>query len=122
MTISALLTKFAPFLSSALEPVLGGVFHKYGTVAKTAVRSAITRSDNGLNELVAVYRRYDENHPLVQTAVSEAQSLLTLAGFNAPDADALATHIRAAIHDVASAFVPLDDTANAPAQPEHSAA
>ncbi|GBQ08917.1 hypothetical protein [Saccharibacter floricola] len=108
MTFSNVLTKVAPLLSSILEPAFGGLFHKYGAVAETAVRSAITKSDNGLNALVAVYRHYDETHPLVQTAISEAQSLLKMAGLNAPDADGLAMHIRAAIHDLASAFVSLE--------------
>lgn len=100
--------KIAPYISTVLEPVLGGVFHKYGTVAATAVRSAITQTDNGLNNLVQVYERWDEQHPLVQTAIAEARELLRLAGLNAPDAAGLATHVRAAIHDLASAFVPLE--------------
>lgn len=103
-----LFTKIAPYISTVLEPVLGGVFHKYGTVAQTAVRSAITKTDNGLNHLVEVYQRWDESHPLVQTAIAEARELLRLAGLNAPDAAGLATHVRAAIHDLASAFVPLE--------------
>ncbi len=102
------LAKLVPLLSTVLEPVLGSVFHKYGTVAQTAVRSAVTKTDDGLASLVAVYQRWDESHPLVQTAVAEARELLRLAGLNAPDAAGLATHVRAAIHDLASAFVPLE--------------
>ncbi|MXV35822.1 MULTISPECIES: hypothetical protein [unclassified Saccharibacter] len=110
MSLKTVLLSSAPYLSRVLEPVLGGALHKYGQVATTAVRSAITKTDNGLEELVAVYRRYDASHPLVQTAIAEAQSLIQLAGLEAPDAEGLATHIRAAIHDLASAFVPLDGT------------
>ncbi|MCX8666401.1 hypothetical protein J3T99_02010 [Acetobacteraceae bacterium B3987] len=101
--------KLAPLFSSVLESILGGIFQKYGTVAQTAVRSAITKTDGGLTNLVAVYQRWDEAHPLVQTAIAEARELLRMAGLNAPDAAGLATHVRAAIHDLASAFVPLDE-------------
>lgn len=108
-TKSGWLAKLLPLFSSAVEPLLGGVLHRYGQVAQTAVRSAVTRTDDGLNHLVAVYRKYDAAHPLVQTAIAEAQNLLRLTGLKAPSADELGSHIRAAIHDVASAFVTLDE-------------
>lgn len=110
------IVKLAPFFSTVLEPFLGGVLHKYGQVAQTAVRSAVTKTDDGLDHLVAVYRRYDAAHPLVQTAIAEAQNLLRLSGLKTPSAEELGSHIRAAIHDVASAFVTLDETKAAAAQ------
>lgn len=113
------LVKLAPLFSSVLEPFLGGVLHRYGQVAQTAVRSAVTRTDDGLSHLVAVYRRYDASHPLVQTAIAEAQNLLRLSGLKAPSADELGSHIRAAIHDVASAFVTLDEPQKQVPQPQH---
>lgn len=107
---SGWLVKLAPFLTSVLEPILGGVLTKYGTAATTAVRSAITKTDNGLAGLVGVYRKWDANHPLVQTALAEAASLIKLTGLKVPDPEALESHVRAAIHDLASAFVTLDET------------
>ena len=99
------LQKAQPFFTSIIEPVLGGVISKYGSVANTAVRSAITKTDNGLHHLVSVYQKWDAAHPLVQTALSEAAVLIRLTGLKVPDADALETHVRAAIHDLASAVV-----------------
>ncbi|MXV43926.1 hypothetical protein GS501_02515 [Saccharibacter sp. 17.LH.SD] len=117
--------KFAPALTTLVDYVLGGTLQKYGEVAQTAVRSAVTKTDNGLDELVAIYRKYDASHPLVQMAVTEAQNLLRIAGLKVPEAEDLASHIRAAIHDVASVFVTLDgpsvvdstSTAQAPQTP-----
>jgi len=98
-------------LALATPYVTGLVANKgaaYQKIANQAVRSAVTASDNGVDKLVSSFTKFEEENPLVQTAVTEFTTLAKAAGFNVPTIDAVQSHIKSAIYDLATALVPAD--------------
>ncbi|MBS0995832.1 hypothetical protein [Gluconobacter cerinus] len=112
-------------LALATPYVTGLVANKgaaYQKIANQAVRSAVTASDNGVDKLVSSFTKFEAENPLVQTAVTEFTTLAKAAGFNVPTIDAVQSHIKSAIYDLATALVPADQLTDMTAVPAPAAA
>jgi len=100
-TFTSLLALATPFVTS----MLSGKGAAYQKIANQAVRSAVTATDGGIDKLVSSFTTFEEKEPLVQTAISEFATLAKAAGFAVPTLDAVQSHIKSAIYDLATAFV-----------------
>ncbi|MFT9448412.1 hypothetical protein [Gluconobacter japonicus] len=116
-TLTSVLALATPYLTGFLTNK-GAAYQK---IAAQAVRSAVTASDNGIDKLVASFTKFETENPLVQTAVTEFATLATAAGFNVPTLDAVQSHIKSAIYDLATALVPADQLTVATAVPAPAA-
>lgn len=107
-SLLALATPALALLTPILSGMLSGKGARYQHVAQNAVRSAVTTTDNGLDHLITVFKNFEASNPLVQTAVSEFRTLATAAGITVPELDAVVSHLKCAIYDLATALVPAD--------------
>lgn len=103
--VSSVLAMATPFVTGLLANK-GAAYQK---IANQAVRSAVTSTDGGIDKLVATFKTFESEQPLVQTAVTEFVTLAKAAGFNVPSLDAVQSHIKSAIYDLATAFVSEDE-------------
>ncbi|UMM63794.1 hypothetical protein [Aristophania vespae] len=94
-----------PLLTKLIEPAIIGLLSKYNTAAQVALRAALNKSDKSADQLLQLYRSYETSHPLVKDAMDETTRLLKIAGITMPRAELVETHMKAAIHDVASVFL-----------------
>ncbi|WP_429956199.1 hypothetical protein ACQW08_06285 [Gluconobacter japonicus] len=102
--VSSALAMATPFVTGLLANK-GAAYQK---IANQAVRSAVTSTDNGIDKMVSSFTKFEAENPLVQTAVTEFVTLAKAAGFNVPTLDAVQSHIKSAIYDLATALVPAD--------------
>ncbi|KXV50585.1 hypothetical protein AD945_01745 [Gluconobacter albidus] len=116
-TLTSMLAMATPFVTS----MLSGKGAAYQKIASQAVRSAVTATDNGVDKLVTSFKTFEASEPLVQTAISEFVTLAKAAGFSVPELDAVQSHIKSAIYDLATAFIPADQV-TAPAVSSGTAA
>lgn len=98
---NSLVSSLLPVIEMFMECKLGC----YAEAASSAVAASVTQADNGLEELQDIYHAYDRQHPLVQNAFYETIILLRAIGINQPDEQAVETSVKAAIHDMAFAFI-----------------
>ncbi|GAN89899.1 hypothetical protein Gbfr_009_024 [Gluconobacter frateurii M-2] len=103
--VASALAMATPFVTGLLANK-GAAYQK---IANQAVRSAVTSTDGGIDKLVATFKTFESEQPLVQTAVTEFVTLAKAAGFNVPSLDAVQSHIKSAIYDLATAFVSEDE-------------
>lgn len=104
-TVTSMLALATPFVTS----LLSGKGAAYQKIANQAVRSAVTATDGGIDKLVSSFTTFEAKEPLVQTAISEFSTLAKAAGFTVPTLDAVQSHIKSAIYDLATALVPAAD-------------
>lgn len=74
------------------------------TAARTAVKSLVTELDNGVDLLRSAFDKFETANPLVATGITLATTLATSQGLHLPTEDAIVTHVKAAIADIAAAF------------------
>ena len=104
-TVTSMLALATPFVTS----LLSGKGAAYQKIANQAVRSAVTATDGGIDKLVSSFTTFEAKEPLVQTAISEFSTLAKAAGFTVPTLDAVQSHIKSAIYDLATALIPAAD-------------
>lgn len=102
--IGAALALATPILTN----LVSGKGARYQKVAENAIRAAVTATDGGLDHLVSSFREFEAANPLVQAAVTEFDTLAKAAGITVPSLDAVQSHIKSAIYDLATTLVPLD--------------
>ncbi|GBR09461.1 hypothetical protein [Gluconobacter frateurii] len=105
-SIGALIT---PVIASAIS----GKGARYQKIANQAVRSAVTATNGGIDHLVTSFKTFESENPLVQTAISEFATLAVAAGVSVPSLDAVQSHLKSAIYDLATTLVPLDQLTDA---------
>ncbi|GAN97158.1 hypothetical protein Geu3261_0144_030 [Komagataeibacter europaeus NBRC 3261] len=89
----------------------------YETAAQTAVKAAVTKVDNGVDELQSAFNKWEDSNPLVKEAITGATDLLRALGIQVPDENAVVTHVKAAVADLAGIFVPQTTTTPATTTP-----
>lgn len=109
-TLTSVLALATPYVTGLLTNK-GAAYQK---IANQAVRSAVTSTDGGIDKMVSSFTKFEAENPLVQTAVTEFVTLAKAAGFNVPTLDAVQSHIKSAIYDLATAIVPADQLTVAP--------
>lgn len=107
-TLMALIGPALAVATPVISGLISGKGARYQHVAQNAIRSAVTTTDNGLDHLITVFKSFEASNPLVQTAVSEFRTLATAAGITVPELDAVVSHLKCAIYDLATALVPAD--------------
>gem|GEM_PF-3595317 len=90
----------------ALSAVVSGKATKYQDIAQTAVRSAITKIDGGIDQLAESYNKFRDDNPVYVEAQNEFLGLAKDAGIVIPDLAIVQTHLKAAIFDLATGFFP----------------
>ncbi|MCW4589363.1 hypothetical protein NO263_02005 [Gluconacetobacter entanii] len=84
----------------------------YETAAQTAVKAAVTKVDDGIGWLQAAFNQWEDSNPLAKEAITGATDLLKALGIQVPDENAVVTHVKAAVADLAGIFVPQTTTAS----------
>ena len=93
-------------LNSVIPAIAGSKLATYSSVAQAAVKSAVTTVDGGIDKLQAAFDKFENGNPIVASAVSEFTTLAKSLGVELPTEDAIVTHLKAAVADLAGIFVP----------------
>ncbi|NHO33312.1 hypothetical protein [Acetobacter fallax] len=115
VSVSGILSSIFPVLNAIIPGVAGGKLSTYSTIAQTAIKSAVTTIDGGISNLQAAYDKFETSNPLVQMSVSEFVTLAKSLGVALPTEDAVITHLKAAVADLAGILVPVSDATSATA-------
>lgn len=89
----------------------GSLLANYQTAAQTAVKAAVTKVDNGIDQLQSAFDKWEDSNPLAKEAITDTTALLKALGIQLPDESAVVTHVKAAVADLAGIFVPQATTA-----------
>lgn len=108
-------------LNSVIPAIAGSKLATYSSVAQAAVKSAVTTVDGGIDKLQSAFDKFENGNPIVASAVSEFTTLAKSLGVELPTEDAIVTHLKAAVADLAGIFVPQINTP-VPAATEATAA
>lgn len=104
------LSTFLPGLFGVLGSIgstaLGGKLAVYETAAQTAVKAAVTKADNGIDDLQSAFAKFETANPLVQEALTGTTTILSGLGIKLPSEELVVTHVKAAIADLSGIFVP----------------
>ncbi|OUI89899.1 hypothetical protein HK19_13525 [Acetobacter persici] len=118
-TSSMKLASFLPSLFGLLGNVgsaaLGDKMAAYNTAAQTAVKAAVTKVDDGVDHLQAVFTKWEASNPVAQEAIDGTIGLLRDLGIAVPKEDVVVTHVKAAIADLTGIFVPVTSVDAVPA-------
>jgi len=110
MNWKSLLSSLSSTILAVAQPLLGSIIAgkatKYQDIAHTAVRSAITKIDGGIDQLAESYNRFRDDNPVYVEAQNEFLGLAKDAGIVIPDLAVVQTHLKAAIFDLATGFFP----------------
>ncbi|WP_122050373.1 hypothetical protein [Asaia bogorensis] len=110
MNWKSLLSSLSSTILSVAQPLLGSIIAgkatKYQDIAQTAVRSAITKIDGGIDQLAESYNKFRDDNPVYVEAQNEFLGLAKDAGIVIPDLAVVQTHLKAAIFDLATGFFP----------------
>ncbi|WP_336947373.1 hypothetical protein [Asaia sp. HN010] len=90
----------------ALSAVVSGKATKYQDIAQTAVKSAVTKIDGGIDQLAESYNKFRDDNPVFVEAQNEFLALAKEAGIVIPDLAVVQTHLKGAIFDLASGLFP----------------
>lgn len=106
----ALLLSFISPLFSVLNAIVpsiaGSKLATSASIAQTAVKSAVTAIDSGVDHLQAAFANFETRNPVVAASVTEFVTLSKSLGVALPTQDAIVTHVKAAVADLAGILVP----------------
>ncbi|OUJ17072.1 hypothetical protein [Acetobacter sp. DsW_063] len=108
--LATVLATVYPILNAILPSVAGSKLQTYQTIAQTAVKAAVTSIDGGIDNLTAAYAKFESDNPVFAAAVVEFRTLATALGVSVPTEDAVVTHLKAAVADLAGILVPVSST------------
>lgn len=104
-----------PGLFGALATVGGeaanGKIAALNSAAQTAVKAAVTKTDNGIDKLVAAYNKFEASNEIATEAVNGTIGILKGLGLTVPSVDVVQIHVKAAIADLAGILVPVSASA-----------
>ncbi|RUT27382.1 hypothetical protein C0V97_01025 [Asaia sp. W19] len=110
MNWKSLLSSLSSTILSVAQPLLGSIIAgkatKYQDIAQTAVKSAVTKIDGGIDQLAESYNTFREDNPVFVEAQDEFLALAKNAGIVIPDLAVVQTHLKEAIFDLASGLFP----------------
>ncbi|WP_406586787.1 hypothetical protein [Asaia lannensis] len=104
--LSSLSSTILSLAQPALSAVVSGRATKYQDIAQTAVKSAVTKIDGGIDQLAESYDKFREDNPVFVEAQNEFLALAKEAGIVIPDLAVVQTHLKGAIFDLASGLFP----------------
>lgn len=106
----ALLLSFISPLFSVLNAIVpsiaGSKLATSASIAQTAVKSAVTAIDGGVDHLQAAFANFESRNPVVAASVTEFVILSESLGVALPTQDAIVTHVKAAVADLAGILAP----------------
>lgn len=110
MNWKSLLSSLSSTILSIAQPLLGSIVAgkatKYQDIAQTAVKSAVTKIDGGIDQLAESYNKFRDDNPVFVEAQDEFLALAKNAGIVIPDLTVVQTHLKEAIFDLASGLFP----------------
>ncbi|MCE2566185.1 hypothetical protein [Komagataeibacter sp. FNDCF1] len=110
---SAILPGLFSVLGNIGSAAAGNKLATYNAAAVTAVKSAVTKVDGGVDHLQAAFTKWEDANPVAQEAIKGTVSLLRGLGVTVPDLDVVTTHVKAAVADLSGILVPQDTPAQA---------
>lgn len=103
-----------PSIFGALSAIGGvaanGKIAAVNSAAQTAVKSAVTTVDGGIDKLVAAYTKFETDNEVVAEAITGTAGLLRGLGLTVPSVSTIEIHVKAAIADLAGILVPVTST------------
>lgn len=108
---SAILPGLFSVLGNIGSAAAGNKLATYNAAAVTAVKSAVTKVDGGVDHLQAAFTKWEDANPVAQEAIAGTVSLLRGLGVTVPDLDVVTTHVKAAVADLSGILVPQDTPA-----------
>lgn len=107
-SFKTLISPLLALAASAGAAAVSGKAAAFETLAQTAVKSAVTKVDGGVDKLAAAFTTYAADNEIVSQGIDTFQTLAKSAGLSVPTLDVVRTHIEAAIYDVATIIVPAE--------------
>lgn len=113
MDIKTILPSVFAIAGNLLSVGAGSKLAAYSSAAQTAVKAAVTKADNGVDDIQAAFSKFEASNPVVQEAFDGTVTLLRGLGVAVPKEDVVMTHVKAAIADLVGIFVPASSTSDA---------
>lgn len=120
-SFKTLVSPLAALVATAGAAAVSGKAAAFETLAQTAVKSAVTKVDGGIDKLAAAFTTYAADNEIVSQGIDTFQTLATSAGLSVPTLDVVRTHIEAAIYDLATIVVPAEQMPQAQTQAAQTA-
>lgn len=93
-------------LNALIPSIAGNKLANYSSIAQVAVKSAVTTVDGGIDQLQSAFNSFESANPVVELSVAEFTTLAKSLGVSLPTQDAIVSHLKAAVADLAGILVP----------------
>lgn len=104
--LMAVISPVFSVLNAIVPSIAGSKLATSASIAQTAVKSAVTAIDGGVDHLQAAFASFEGSNPVVAASVTEFVTLSKSLGVALPTQDAIVTHVKAAVADLAGILVP----------------
>lgn len=104
--LMAVISPVFSVLNAIVPSIAGSKLATSASIAQTAVKSAVTAIDGGVDHLQAAFASFEGSNPVVAASVTEFVTLSKSLGVALPSQDAIVTHVKAAVADLAGILVP----------------
>lgn len=106
VSVMGILSPLLSVINAIVPTLVGSKLSNYSSIAQTAVKSAVTSIDGGIDKLQAAFDTFEAGNQVVAASVAEFVTLANSLGIALPKEDAIVTHLKAAIADLSGILVP----------------